>query len=72
MFGERSIKQQLLGNPPRPTNPIDTGGNDVLLLSLFSDYGVNFAFGNLDQMQFYIDKDDLAAHLFDKAWGRDG
>jgi len=54
------------------TNPIEIGENDVLLLSLFSDHGVNFLFGDLDQMQFYIDKDDLAAHRFDKAWGRAG
>jgi len=67
-----TIKHQLLGNPPMRTNPIEIGENDVLLLSLFSDHGVNFLFGDLDQMQFYIDKDDLVAHRFDKAWGRAG
>ncbi|MEP6342790.1 MAG: DUF1963 domain-containing protein [Maricaulaceae bacterium] len=67
-----TISHQLLGNPPRRTNSIDIRQNDVLLLSLFSDYGVNFLFGDADQMQFYIDKDDLAARRFDKAWGRGG
>ena len=67
-----TIKHQLLGNPPMRTNPIDIGENDVLLLSLFSDYGVNFLFGDMDQMQFYIDKNDLAARRFEKAWGRAG
>jgi uncharacterized protein YwqG len=38
----------------------------VLLLQLNSDYGVNFMFCDVGEVEFWIDKRDLAARRFDK------
>jgi uncharacterized protein YwqG len=40
----------------------------VLLLQLNSDYGVNFMFCDVGEVEFWIDKRDLVARRFDKVF----
>jgi len=61
---------QIMGYSPPRVNPIQKGKDDILLLSLFSDNGISFMFGDAGYLQFYINKDDLVARKFYKAWGQ--
>jgi Domain of unknown function (DUF1963) len=57
---------QMLGNAgsSQTARPVDR--DDILLLQLKSDNGVNFMFCDVGEAEFWINKDDLAARRFDK------
>lgn len=59
---------QMLGNAGSSQQAPSVEGNDVLLLQLNSDYGVDFMFCDVGEVEFRIDKDDLAARRFDKVF----
>jgi len=58
---------QMLGNAPSSQKARSVERNDVLLLQLQSDDGVGFMFCDLGEVEFWIDRDDLAARRFDRA-----
>lgn len=55
---------QLLGHA-RASQGVEVKPNDVLLLHLVSDRGVDFMFCDCGEIQFWIDAADLAARRFD-------
>jgi uncharacterized protein YwqG len=57
---------QLLGNAKSTQQARSVERDDVLLLQLNSDDGVNFMFCDVGEVEFWIDKRDLAARRFDK------
>ncbi len=60
-----SKHHQMLGNARSTQQARPVERDDVLLLQLISDYGVNFMFCDVGEMEFWINKDDLAARRFD-------
>jgi hypothetical protein len=56
---------QLLGHP-QSTQDFMAEKNQVLLLQLVSDYGVDFMFCDVGEIHFWIDAADLAARRFDR------
>jgi hypothetical protein len=60
-----SDHHQLLGNH-QSTQDFRPNDNEVLLLQLVSDYGVDFMFCDVGEIHFWIDGDDLAARRFDR------
>jgi hypothetical protein len=59
---------QMLGNAGSTQNARPVERDDVLLLQLKSDYGVNFMFCDVGEAEFWINKRDLAARRFDKVF----
>jgi hypothetical protein len=59
---------QLLGNAGSTQQARSVVRDDVLLLQLNSDYGVNFMFCDVGEVEFWINKDDLAARRFDRVF----
>jgi hypothetical protein len=57
-------RHQLLGHAPA-SQGVERKPNDVLLLHLVSDRGVDFMFCDVGEIQFWIDAADLAARRFD-------
>lgn len=57
---------QLLGHAPTSQDIGSRSSEDVLLLQLVSDRGVDFMFCDCGEMQFWIDADDLVAKRFDR------
>jgi uncharacterized protein YwqG len=57
---------QMLGNAGSSQQARQVERDEVLLLQLNSDYGVNFMFCDVGEVEFWIDKRDLAARRFDK------
>lgn len=64
--GPNRISHQMLGNAKsaQQANPVDR--EEVLLLQLISDPGVNFMFCDMGEAEFWISKDDLANRQFDR------
>ena len=58
----------MLGHASRSQTQRPVMGNDVLLLHLESDPAFEFSFGDGGEIEFLIDKDDLEARRFDRAW----
>ncbi|WP_282607393.1 DUF1963 domain-containing protein [Pelagibius sp. Alg239-R121] len=60
------VSHQMLGNAhsAQQANPVDR--EEVLLLQLISDPGVNFMFCDMGEAEFWINKDDLANRHFDR------
>jgi len=65
-IGDRRCEHQMLGNAPSAQEARNVERDEVLLLQLGSDYGVNFMFCDVGQVQFWIDRRDLAARRFDR------
>lgn len=59
---------QMLGNTGSAQAARSVERDEVLLLQLKSDYGVNFMFCDVGEAEFWIDKRDLAARRFDKVF----
>ena len=59
---------QMLGHASRSQTQRPVAGNEVLLLHLESDQALEFSFGDGGEIEFLIDKDDLDARRFDRAW----
>ena len=59
---------QMLGHASRSQTQRSVEGNEVLLLHLESDPALEFSFGDGGEIEFLIDKDDLDAWRFDRAW----
>jgi hypothetical protein len=57
---------QLLGHAPASQDVGDRTADDILLLQLVSDRGVDFMFCDVGEIQFWIHADDLAARRFDR------
>lgn len=57
---------QMLGKAGASQEPAPSGRDEVMLLQLISDYGVNFMFCDVGEAEFWIGKDDLAARRFDR------
>lgn len=60
---------QMLGRTGSSQDSRPVGGSEIMLLQLFSDYGVDFMFCDVGEIEFWIDKDDLAARRFDRVAG---
>lgn len=61
-----SIYHQMLGNAQSSQEPAPVDRDEVLLLYLMSDYGVDFMFCDVGEFEFWIKKEDLAARRFDR------
>ena len=59
---------QMLGNAGSSQQARSVERDDILLLQLISDYGVDFMFCDCGEAEFWISKQDLAARRFDKVW----
>lgn len=57
---------QMLGNAGSSQEARSVERDEVLLLHLISDYGVNFMFCDVGEAEFWINRKDLAARRFDK------
>lgn len=62
----RTAHHQLLGHAPAPNGSGPGSANDVLLLHLVSDGGVDFMFCDCGEIQFWMDAHDLIAKRFDR------
>jgi uncharacterized protein YwqG len=58
----------MLGNARSTQTARPVERDDVLLLQLKSDDGVNFMFCDVGEAEFWIDKRDLAARRFDRVF----
>lgn len=58
-------QHQMLGFP-LASQHIEEHEGEVLLLQLFSDYGVEFMFCDVGEIHFWISDEDLAARRFDR------
>lgn len=59
---------QMLGNAPSSQEARSVKRDEILLLHLMSDYGVNFMFGDCGEAEFWIHKDDLKRRNFDNVF----
>jgi hypothetical protein len=59
---------QMLGNTGSSQEARPVERDEVLLLQLKSDYGVNFMFCDVGEAEFWIKKSDLAVRQFDKVF----
>lgn len=59
---------QMLGNARSTQTARPVERDDILLLQLKSDDGVNFMFCDVGEAEFWINKHDLAARRFDKVF----
>ena len=62
-------RHQLFGSPASAQDAHWRTGKEVLLLQLDSDDRMNWMWGDLGTLQFWIKLDDLAARRFDRACG---
>ena len=61
---------QMLGNAGASQMPQPVGGQDVLLLQLVSDEGVDFMFCDAGEIEFFVNAQDLLARRFDRVRAR--
>jgi uncharacterized protein YwqG len=61
-----ALHHQMLGHAPTSQNFERQSSQDILLLQLVSDSGVDFIFCDCGEIQFWIDAEDLAARRFDR------
>ncbi len=59
---------QMLGHFPSSQYPKSVTDDTVGLLHLHSDDGIEFSFGDVGEIQFFIRPDDLENKRFDRAW----
>jgi hypothetical protein len=59
---------QMLGNAGSTQQARSVERDEVLLLQLNSDYGVNFMFCDVGEVEFWISKADLAARRYDRVF----
>ncbi|MDH5799093.1 MAG: YwqG family protein [Paracoccaceae bacterium] len=64
-----SIYHQMLGNAKATQEAAPVERDEILLLYLMSDYGVDFMFCDVGEFEFWIKKKDLAARRFDRVRG---
>ena len=60
------LLRDMLGNAGSTQQARSVNRDEVLLLQLNSDYGVNFMFCDVGEVEFWIDKRDLASRRFDR------
>lgn len=57
---------QMLGRAPSSQESFGVDSPKIMLLQLTSDYGVDFMFCDLGEIEFWIEPEDLIARRFDK------
>lgn len=66
-MGDRTVvAHQMFGWGAEVQDIVSGRKEDVLLLQLDTDYGIRWMLGDLGVIQFWISRDDLAAHRFDR------
>lgn len=58
----------MLGHAPSSQDREGINPDHVLLLQLFSDYGVTFMFCDVGEMEFWITREDLMKRDFSNVW----